>query len=185
MDDTLIIELFLLRDEEAIRQCQEKYSPYCRFIISNVLSDEEDLKEVLSDVFLKAWNTIPSSPPKSLKSYLGMLCRQLSLNKIKEKQAKKRNSKFDLILDELEECIADPLSNDEMVDAIAFRESMNKFLAMLPVKSRRIFIARYWYSCSISQIAKEYSLKESNVTVLLTRIRKKLKEYLIKEGFNI
>ena len=78
MDDTLIIELFLLRDEEAIRQCQKKYSPYCRFIISNVLSDEEDLKEVLSDVFLKAWNTIPSSPPKSLKSYLGMLCRQLS-----------------------------------------------------------------------------------------------------------
>ena len=32
-------------------------------------------------------------------------------------------------------------------------------VASLSVRDRRVFIARYWYTCSVSQIAKEYSLK--------------------------
>lgn len=184
MEDARIIDLFWNRDEEAILECEKKYMAYCRFIISNILPDCEDVNEVLNDVFLKAWNTIPPSRPESLKSYLGMLCRQLSLNRCKEKQAKKRNSKFDLVLDELGECITDSTTGD-MVDEIAFRDSINRFLASLPGNTRRVFIARYWYTCSISQIANEYRLKESYVTVLLMRTRKKLKEYLNKEGFNI
>lgn len=184
MEDARIIELLWNRDENAIYECEKKYTVYCRFIISNVLPDREDVNEVLNDVFLKVWNTIPPSRPESLKSYLGMLCRQLSLNRSKEKQAKKRNSHFDLVLDELGECISDSAEGD-MVDKIAFRDSINRFLASLPDKTRCVFIARYWYTCSISQIAKEYRLKESHVTVLLMRTRKKLKEHLIKEGFNI
>lgn len=182
MEDTQVIELFWKRDEDAIAACEKKYASYCRFIISGILSDREDVNEILSDVFLKAWNTIPPAAPDSLKSYLGMLCRQLALNRSKEKQAKKRNSKFDLILDELGECIADS-EQGNMVDAIAFRDALNAFLAALPVNTRRVFLARYWYNCSISQIAREYGLKESHVTVLLTRSRKKLKDHLIKEGF--
>ena len=184
MEDTRIIQLFWNRDENAILECEKKYSVYCRFIISNILLDREDVNEILNDVFLKAWNTIPPYRPESLKSYLGMLCRQLSLNRSKGKQAKKRNSHFDLILDELGECIADNAGND-IVDEIAFRDALNRFIASLSVRDRRVFIARYWYTCSVSQIAKEYSLKESHVTVLLTRIRKKLKDHLMKEGFNI
>ncbi len=185
MEDARIIEMFFLGDENAISECEKKYSAYCRFIISNILPDREDVDEILNDVFLKAWNTIPKSRPESLKSYLGMLCRQLSLNRCKEKQAKKRNTQFDLILDELGECIADPSSKNDLVDEIAFRDAINSFLASLPRQTRRIFIARYWYTCSISQIAREYSLKESYVTVLLMRTRKKLKKHLTKEGFDI
>lgn len=184
MEDSQIIELFWCRDENSILECEKKYSVYCRYIISNILSDGEDISEILSDVFLKAWNTIPPSRPESLKSYLGMLCRQLSLNRSREKRAQKRNAKIDLILDELGECIPDSAQGD-MVDAIAMRDSLNRFLASLSTKARRVFIARYWYNCSIFQIAKEYSLKESHVTVLLTRSRKKLKDHLIKEGFPI
>lgn len=87
---------------------------YCRFIISNILHDQEDLNEILNDVSLKAWNTIPPSHPESLKSYLGMLCRQLSLNRSREKRAKKRNSDFDLILEELSECISALISDSNL-----------------------------------------------------------------------
>lgn len=184
MEDGHIIQLFWQRNEDAVRECEKKYAVYCRYIISNILRDPEDIDEILNDVFLKAWNTIPPACPESLKCYLGMLCRQLALNRSKERQAKKRNANCDLILDELGECIADPARGD-MIDAIAFRDSLNRFLASLPKKTRRVFIARYWYNSSISQIAKEYSLKESHVTVLLMRSRKKLKDHLIKENFTI
>ena len=184
MEDSHIIDLFYRREEDAILECEKRYTAYCRYIISNILKDREDVDEVLSDVFLKAWNTIPPSRPESLKSYLGMLSRQLALNRSKEMQAKKRNTHLDLLLDELEECIPDA-GQGNVVDEIAFRDCLNRFLASLPVKNRRVFIARYWYNCSVSQIAKEYSLKQSHVTVLLMRTRKKLKEYLIKESFHI
>lgn len=184
MEDAHIMQLLRQRDEDAIWWCQKKYSVYCRYIISNILSDKEDVDEILSDVFWKVWNTIPPADPESLKCYLGMLCRQLALNRSKERQAKKRNANRDLILDELSECIADPAQGDP-IDEIAFRDSLNRFLASLPNKTRRVFVARYWYNSSVSQIAKEYSLKESHVTVLLMRTRKKLKDHLIKENFTV
>lgn len=184
MEDTRIQELFYQRNEDAILECQRKYSVYCRFIISGILCDKEDIHEVLSDVFLKAWNTIPPACPASLKCYLGMLSRQLALNRSKEKQAKKRNGYFELLLDELGECIPDTDEWD-MVDKIAFRDTLNQFLASLPIKARHVFIARYWYNSSVSEIAKEYALKESHVTVLLMRTRKKLKDHLTKENFHI
>ena len=184
MEDTQIIKLFWQRDENAISECQKKYSVYCRFIISGILCDEQDIEEILSDVFLKAWNTIPPARPQSLKCHLGMLSRQLALNRSKQLAAKKRSANCDLILDELGECIANPATGD-LIDEIAFRDLINGFLASLPDKTRCMFVARYWYNCSVAQIAKEYRLTQSYVTVLLMRTRKKLKDHLKKESFTV
>ena len=65
------------------------------------------------------------------------------------------------------------------------RELLDRFLADLPVVTRNIFVRRYWYMSSVKEIAREYHLTESNVTVTLFRTRKKLKKYLEKEGIDL
>jgi RNA polymerase sigma-70 factor (ECF subfamily) len=46
-------------------------------------------------------------------------------------------------------------------------------------------LRRYFYVCSISDIAQSLGMSESNVKVTLLRTRKRLKEYLEKEGIII
>jgi DNA-directed RNA polymerase specialized sigma24 family protein len=38
---------------------------------------------------------------------------------------------------------------------------------------------------SVAEIAKDFSMKESNVTMHLLRTRKKLEQFLKKEGFDL
>ena len=90
-----------------------------------------------------------------------------------------------LVLDELAECIPDGNSGEDIGESVALREALNKFVWSLPDKPHNVFVRRYWYSSSISEIAKEYGIKESSVTVLLLRTRKKLKAFLQKEGFDV
>jgi RNA polymerase sigma-70 factor (ECF subfamily) len=48
-----------------------------------------------------------------------------------------------------------------------------------------IFLRRYWYASSAAEIAEEYGMRENSVNVLLHRTRKKLKDHLQKEGFDL
>lgn len=90
-----------------------------------------------------------------------------------------------LVLDELAECIPDRNSGMEISDNLALSDVLNRFLWALPQKTRNIFVRRYWYMSSIAEIAKDFSMKESNVTMHLLRTRKKLEKFLVKEGFVI
>ena len=85
----------------------------------------------------------------------------------------------------LSECILDGESSASEADAAILKEAINGFLATLPKNTRIIFMRRYWYLCSISEIAKGMSMSESNVKVSLMRTRRLFREYLLKEGIVI
>ncbi len=185
MDDNQIVALFWSRDEAAITESGVKYGKYCHYIAYQILNNEEDAQEIVNDTYLKAWSTIPPRKPTSLKSYLGMIVRQLSANRVDRITAEKRgNGQLPLVLDELSECI--PAEREDCkIEAAQLQEALNRFLHSLPKKTCNIFIRRYWYVSSISEIAKEYGMKENSVTVLILRTRNKLKDFLLKEGFEI
>ena len=77
MDDQSIIELFIRRDENAIKESKEKYGKYCARIASNILSVSEDVEECLNDTWISAWNRIPPLIPVSLKAFYGKLVRDI------------------------------------------------------------------------------------------------------------
>lgn len=183
MDDEKILDLYWARSETAISETEKKYGRYCYSIARQILGDEEDVKEVLNDTYLKMWNTIPPQRPSLLKSYAGMISRQLALNFYEKQHTQKRGGQVSLVLNELEECIPDKNSSTDIVDAMALTDVLNRFLWSLPQRTRNIFIRRYWYMSSIAEIAADFSMKESNVTMHLLRTRKKLEKFLIKEGF--
>ncbi|MBQ9112740.1 MAG: sigma-70 family RNA polymerase sigma factor [Clostridia bacterium] len=182
MDDKQIVELYWDRSEDAIAQTEKKYGWYCRYIAQRILGNEEDAEEVVNDTYLKTWNSIPPHRPDELKPYVAMICRRTALDRHEKNSADKRGyGQTALILDELAECI--PSNADNFGETLALHEALNKFIRSLPEKTRRIFVRRYWYASTVTELCHAFSMKESNVKMLLLRTRKKLKEFLEKDGF--
>ena len=69
------------------------------------------------------------------------------------------------------------------IDDIVLGQAINKFLGTLSEEKRNVFIRRYWYLDSISDIARRFSLFESKVKTMLFRSRNRLRDYLEKEGY--
>ena len=185
MDDKQIVDLYWARSETAIVETEKKYGRYCYYIAHQILSSDEDAKEVVNDTYLKTWNTIPPQRPTKLKPYVGMISRQLALDTYEAQHTQKRGGQLPLVLDELSECIPDNSSGADISDSFLLSDSLNRFLWKLPERTRNIFVRRYFYMSSITEIAKDFQLKESNITMHLLRTRKKLEQFLKKEGFDI
>ena len=184
MDDGKIKELFKKRDADAIKAAEAAYGAYCRRIAENVCRDSRDAEECVNDAYLAVWNSIPPKDPSSLKLYLARIVRNLAFNRYNESHAEKRGGgETALVLDELAECLQSGESVEDMADRRQLGKLIRNFVKELPKKERQIFVLRYFYTESLADLAKRFSMTENNVSVTLHRSRKKLKELLIKEGF--
>lgn len=184
MSDKEILELFLQKDENALAALEEQYKNYCTAIAEKILGDREDAEECWNDVLQKAWNAIPTAKPEKLRLYIGKIARNSAFTMLEAEKAKKRDGGIKLQLDELSECIPAPLFEHE-ADKIALRDFMNGFVKKLPDEQRRIFVRRYWFCEGVAEIAKSIGSTENRVSLILFRIRKRLKKELSKEGFDL
>ena len=183
MNDNDIILLYFDRNERAITETDLKYGRYCRKIAWNILENHEDSEECVNDAWMDTWNAIPPEHPFSLKAFVGRLTRNRALNRYDWNHAARRGSgETALCLDELADCVsgADDLTEKEDMEHLV--TCINQFLSSIKKEQRIMFVQRYWYECSIEEIAKNIGAGESKVKVTLSRLRKKLKEYLEKEG---
>lgn len=185
MEDSKIIELFFARSEQAIIELSKKYGTLCQKIANNILNNTFDAEEVVSDAYLGAWNTIPPQKPNPLLSYVSKIVRNIAIAKYHSNIAIKRNSFYDMALDELEECLASSSSVEDELTAKELTLALNCFLDTLDQEKRVMFVRRYWYSDSITEIAERFHISNNYVSVCLSRIRGELKRYLEKEGYII
>ena len=182
MTDTEIINLFFERSEQAIEELAKKHGSAVAGVARNILGNAQDAEECVNDTYLGAWNAIPPHRPNPLRTFVCKIARNLATKKYHSNTADKRNSQYDLALDELEEYLADESSVEEAYEAKELAEAINGFLATLSYSDRFIFTRRYWYSDPVQDIAKMADSTPNSVTVRLFRIREKLKRYLVKEG---
>ncbi len=186
MDDSRIIELYMARSERAISETSKKYGSYCHHIAYSILHNDEDSEECVNDTYLRAWNSIPPKHPNNMRAFLGKITRNLSLNRWEKLSAEKRGAgQASLILDELAECIPADEGATETAESMVIRDVIDRFLDELPAVTRKMFVRRYFYMSPVKEIAAEYGLSESKVTVTLFRTRAKLKAALEKEGISL
>ena len=179
MEDLQIIGLLFQRSETAIFALQQKFGGLCRSIISNILPDNRDVEECMSDAFLRVWNSIPPPRPERLDSYIARIARNVALDRYDYNTASMRNTGMTLAFEELALYLP---SREQETDAVEFKAFINRFLRGLPKASRMMFVRRYWYGESIAQIAKALECSEEKVKSSLFRTRKKLREAMLKEG---
>jgi RNA polymerase sigma-70 factor (ECF subfamily) len=186
MDDEKIIDLFWQRAENAIAEVSDKYSNYCCSISYRILHSNEDAEECVNDTWLRAWNAIPPASPNRLATFLGKITRNLSLNRYEKANAEKRGGGVvEIAISELEDCLPSETNVEDEVEEAYLSELIDRFLDFLPKQARDVFVQRYWYLSSISDIAADLGLSENNVKSILFRTRNKLKQQLQKEGIAI
>lgn len=186
MEDSKIVQLYWDRSQDAIAQTAKKYGKYCAAIARNILGNREDTEECVNDTYMNAWNSMPDHRPSELSTYLGKITRNLAFNRYKKEHAGKRGgTEIPVILDELGECICGKENIEKELEYKELVNMINAFLATLPIKKRNIFVCRYWYSDSVSDIARRFDMKENAVSMVLSRLRMKLRDYLMERGVEI
>ena len=179
-DDEKIIELFFERSEQAIRELDIKYGKLCRNLSYNIVNSRRDAEECVNDAYLGAWNAIPPARPDPLLSYIVKIVRNISLKIYWRKEAAKRSGHYTVALEEIEGCIADQKTVEDEIEARELARIIGDFLDTLTLENRVIFMRRYWFADSYKDIAEFMGLSEKNISVRLTRIREKMKQYLIE-----
>lgn len=186
MEDEQIVELFWARSERAIAEADARYGKYCYSIAYNILYSTEDSAECVNDTWLNAWKAMPPRRPSCLSAFLGKLTRNLALNRYKRLRADKRGAgQLPLALEELGECAAARNEMEGVEDRALIVSVLDRFLASLPKRDRMVFVRRYWYVSSVAEIAEDYGLSQSNVKMILSRGRNRLRQALEQEGVRV
>lgn len=184
MDDLMIIELYFARDEQAIKETDIKYGRLCFTLAINILGNDEDSEECVNDTYLSVWNKIPPTKPNNFMAFICKITRNLSIKRLDYNKAKKRTPESFVSFTELEEVLPDNNIMPEIKNA-EIGKLISEFLKHEKPESRAVFIRKYWFFDSVSDIAARYSFTESKVKNMLYHSRNKLREFLKKEGIEV
>ena len=180
MEDRQIIDMYFQRLEDAIVETKNKYGRLLISVAMGILKNMEDALECENDTYMKAWNSIPPQKQNILSAFLSKITRNISLDRYDAMHAEKRGGgEILLLLDELAETLGDEsdIKDSDITDCL------NRFLENMKYEARNIFMRRYWFGDSISDIAKNMECGESKIKMSLSRSRKILKEQLESAGY--
>ena len=184
MEDSRIMELLFARNEQGIKHMDDTYGRRLFILADNIVRNDQDAEEAVSDTYMKAWDTIPPKKPVHLFAYLAKICRNFALKKLDWKAAAKRSAEVVSLTQEMESCIPDSTRDREM-ESKELGRILDTFLRTLSDENQMVFLRRYWYVDTISEIAARYGISESAVQMRLNRTRNKLAAYLAKEGITV
>lgn len=185
LEDSKIIELYWKRDETAIQETNRKYGGLCRHVAGNILTLWEDIEECLNDTWFGAWNAMPTAKPEFLSAFLCRITKNLAWKRMEYQLAEKRKPEALLSLEELDDCVSGEESPEQHIETQWLGEQISLFLWDCKKEERIIFLRRYWYYDSITEIAKRFQMSDSKVKSLLYRMRKRLRNYLLEKGVEL
>lgn len=184
MDDIIIVDLFFDRNENAIGELERKYGGSMRSYIQRFLRDNRDAEEIYNDTLTAVWRSIPPKRPEKLFSYVKGIMKHKVIERLRYLGREKRKQSNEILFSEsndiIDRTIACTYTENEIVDSK--KDLLNEFLASETKENRRIFLKRYYFGKSVSDIAKETGFSENAVSTRLSRSRSRLQKFLIKKG---
>ncbi len=181
MEDEAIIALFFQRDQRAIRELDKKYGKMCRALADRLTGDRRDGEECVNQAYLGVWNAIPPHRPQALPAYLCKIVRHLSLHALEKNRAAKRRG-YTVALDELADCLPAGETAESGAEAAELTQAIQDFLDGISRENRAIFLGRYWFAASCREIGQRVGMSEKAVSVRLSRLRQKLRDFLGERG---
>ena len=184
LEEAKIIELYFERNEQAISETDAKYGKLMYGVAFHVLNDHEDSEECVNDAHAGIWNAIPPTRPNSLMAFACKITRNLALKRLEYLTRDKRSKDLTTSFEELEELLPDerfrPDISEESVGKL-----ISQFLRTQKADVRYVFIRKYFFFDTVSEIAKQCAFTEGKVKSILFQTRNRLREYLRKEGIEV
>lgn len=180
MNETNLIRHYIENDNFNIEKVMNDYTPYIYTIINNKNSNlnDEDIEEIISDVFLAVWkNKEKLDINKEMSSYLGGIAKNIYNKKI-------RNMKNISNINDYENYLYEGESIEVKLEASEKEKIILIEINNMKQEDKEIFTLYYYYSKSIKEIAEELKIKNQKVKSRLFRIRMKLKKVLERKGYS-
>lgn len=186
MEDDKIVQLYLNRDESAIKLSSEKYGSRLRALSLRITSDMQTSEECENDTYLQAWNLMPPNEPRTyLYAFLARIARHISIDRCRDRVSLKRDGYILELSEEMETCLPPSDDIENALDEKELGKAISTYLQMVSQEKRVIFVRRYFYLDSVAEISKRCAISESKVKSSLFRTRNDLREYLLKEGYTL
>lgn len=166
----------------ALSEIIGRFTAYVRTVIRNFARGtipEQDIDDICVEVFYSLWRNREKLDLKvGFRSYLSAIAR----NAVKDVF---RNAKP--ACEDISELETEPISGFSVEDKAEMSEMLrciDKKLSELNEKEREVFVRYYFYGENSAEISKIMNVPENSVRSYLSRTRNKLKEYLMKRGFD-
>ena len=186
LSDEQIIDLYFAREERAIAETDKKYCEYLHTVAYNILANEQDAEECLQDTYLRTWDAIPPERPSIFHAFLAKITRNLSLNRIEKANRKRRvPTEACYPMDEVQDFLPDPHDLAKDLQAATVRRIIAEYLDGTTERRLYIFISRFFYSYTVSQIAARLGCSTSTVNKELAEIKRELRACFEKEGIDV
>jgi len=185
MEDSMILDLLFERSELAIGHLSDRFGKKITAIAMNILNSTQDAEECVNDTLLGVWDSIPPRRPEPLEPYVLTIGRNRAIRRYHRNHAQKRNSSYDVALTELEGVLRGARTVEKELEEKELAAALNRFLSTLDAGSRVLFMRRYWFGDSVEMLAGHFGLRPNTVAVKLLRTRRKLREFLQKEGIEL
>lgn len=176
MREELILRKMRQGDPEALETLMDRYIPYVSTIVWNILRNamtKEDAEEVVSDVFLAAWNQAADIRPGFAKAWLGAVARNKAKTKLRS-----MGQELPLEEDILE--IPDEQTPVTAAERAEERRLVRRAIDKLGEPDHEIFLRHYYYAQTVSEISWEMHLNPSTIKTKLSRGRQRLKTLLMR-----
>lgn len=178
MREELILRKMCSGDASGLEALMERYIPYVSSVVWNILRTAmtpQDAEEVVSDVFLAAWNQAADIKSGYAKAWLGAVAR----NKAKTRL---RGAGRELPLEEDILELPDENTPVSAAEQAEERKLVRKAVDQLGEPDREIFLRHYYYAETVQEISRRMRLNESTVKTKLRRGRMRLKTTLLRWG---
>lgn len=185
MDDEAIIALYFARNEDAIAETDRAHGAFCRRLAENILTLREDAEECVSDTYRTVWERIPPTVPRSLRTFLGRIVRDISISRWRAEHAQRRGSGMQVLLSELEDCLPGGESAEQSVERAALAGCIAGWLGTLSADDRALFLRRYWYGDQLQTLAHACGVPQGRLAQRMLRLRRSLRGALEQEGFTV
>ncbi len=176
MKEETILRKLRQKDPQGLEALMDKYIPYVSAVCWNILRfsmQPEDAEEVVSDVFLAAWDQADRIQPGSAKQWLGAVARNKARNRLRI-----LGQELPLEEDVLE--LPEELTPQGQLDRREEQRLVRRAVEHLPGEDREIFLRHYWYAQTVQEISDGMHLNLSTVKTRLRRGRLRLKELLTR-----
>ena len=184
MSDEQIVELYWQRNEQAIHETDIKYKQFLLSVAYNIVHDIRDGEECLNDTYIDAWNKIPPARPPLLQAFLATIMRRTAIDRYKANKRQKRiPTELTSSLSDLEDLIVAGEDVYSEIEAKDLGRVISEFVRTLSERRMYIFMSRYYFARSISEIAKLLDCSESTINKEIAAIKQDLKSKLKREGY--
>lgn len=164
-----------------IEEIIETYNGYVYTILKNGMSNQEDMEEILSDVFVIFWKNYERMDKEmKVKPYLMGITKNLVRKKY-------QTINFEKHFRNLEDCdnqISDEIDILYLIEENEKSKIIEETVENMKLQEQQIFMRFYYRSQKVKEISRELKISETKVKVTLHRLRKKIKKKLKERGYD-